>query len=187
MALQNRGVTQQSTTLPHLSIVLWFPSPADFIFFLNLPNHENSVQNIMGSRYMSILLPGELLKILDMCEENRQWNVWKSEQKSNTKKKKGKTKEYAYQACKRKPRNKRFAGFLIMSNLLQSSGPRLPKVRFSGCSSVPSLCTSTRETQRKCTPCHQDFWNKRSSVIISPRKNNKKKSGVREHHQQQPK
>jgi hypothetical protein len=156
-------------------------------FFLNLPNHENLVLNIMGSGFMSILLPGELLQILDMCEENRQWNVWTSEQKSNTKKQKEKTKEYAYQACKRKPSNKRFAGFLIMSNLLQSSGPRLPTVRFSRCSSVPSLCTSTRETQRECKPCHQDFRNKRSSVIISPKKKNKKKSGVREQYQQQPK
>jgi hypothetical protein len=90
------------------------------------------------------------------------------------KKKKGKTKEYAYQACKRKPRNKRFAGFLIKSNFLQSSGPRLPTVRLSRCSSVPSLCTSKRETQRECTPCHQDFRNKRSSVIISPPPKKKK-------------
>lgn len=122
----------------------------------------------MRSGFMSILLPGELLKILDMCEENRQWNVWTSEQKANTKKQKGKTKDYTYQACKRRPRNKRFAGFLIMSNFLQSSGPRIPTVRLSRCSSVPSLCTSTRETQHECTPCHQDFRNKRSSVIISP-------------------
>jgi hypothetical protein len=101
-------------------------------------------------------------------------------------KKKGKTKEYAYQECKRKPRNKRFAGFLIMSNFLQSSGPRLPTVGFCRRSSVPSLCTSTRETQRECTPCHQDFRNKRSPVIISPKEKKKKKSGVREQYQQQP-
>jgi len=156
-------------------------------FLLQLPNHENSVLNIMDSGFMSILLPGELLKILDMCEEIANGTSERLSKNPIRRKKKGKTKEYAYQACKRKPRNKRFAGFLIMSNFLQSSGPRLPTVRFSRCSSVPSLCTSTRETQRECTPCHQDFRNNRSSVIISPKKRNEKKSGVREQYQQQPK
>lgn len=114
-------------------------------------------------------------------------------------KEKNKHQEHTYQACKWQTADKKVAGFLIISNFLQSFGSRFPAVRFPGnrcgCSSVAILYTSTKRntcTYRLARPLlllQKDFpklnWFPNTKEVTPPRKQSqRKRTGVHEQYLQ---